>query len=59
MRRDPGLERPADWGVPISPPPAERYLRAFNAETRRILGLPAAPDLSELPAGVADFVRRM
>ena len=54
----PGDEEPRDWAVPIGPPPPRRYLDAWYADMRLRLGLPALPDLSDLPGDVRASVER-
>jgi hypothetical protein len=52
-------ERPCDWDVSIGPPPSVRYLDAWIARTRRVLGKPTLPALGALPDDVRRFVERM
>ncbi len=40
-------------------PPSDRYMAAFDARVRAILGKPAVPALDSLPADVQVFVRRL
>ena len=44
-------------GETVAPVPfSRRYADAFNARSRALLGLPALPDVSELPADLRAFV---
>jgi hypothetical protein len=43
----------------VNPPPSVRYLDAWIARTRRVLGKPALPALGALPDDVRRFVERM
>ncbi len=40
-------------------PPSDRYMAAFDARMRAILGKPAVLALDSLPADVQVFVRRL
>ena len=42
-----------------NPPPSTRYLDAWIARTRRVLGKPPLPALGALPDDVRQFVERM
>lgn len=39
--------------------PSDAWFRRRYERERALLGKPALPDVSELPADLADFVRRM
>lgn len=43
----------------INPPPSDRYLDAWIARTRRVLGKPVAPPLGGLPDDVRRFIEGM